>query len=148
MIVALWIIIPILTYLTIIGLCWNPIRSAVIKGCAQCQLRDGEFKHFGSSGGKYSSGWKNSDYMHSGSSWAALLWPLILPVFAGKMLSNRTASKEVRALAQAEADKVRRQNELDEQTHQIHLARLRAKENDLLDQHLKLEEIRGRVQDR
>lgn len=150
MVIALSIILPIVAYLFAIGVAWKPMQMNIIKRCPRCELRDGEWKHYGYHGLKitgYGRDWNDSFHMHNAAGWLALAWPAMLPVMVGQMVSNRSTKSE-RALQSAEADKIRRNSELEEQQHQVELARLRARENEYLDQHLKLEDIRREIESR
>lgn len=143
---ALYIILPILMYLTMIGVTWRPFQLAIMRDCPNCKLRDGEWKHYGYHGMKivgHGGQWNDAFFMHSAAGWWSLAWPFILPVFIGKIISSQKQTKTQKTLERSAADKIRRQSELDEQQHQVELAELRAKENRLLDEH-----IRREIQDR
>jgi hypothetical protein len=86
---------------------------------------------------------KPSALYHSDEgAYRAAFWPFTLPWTLGTIATgtDRAGKKALRT-------QTRRADEIAEQEHQVELARLRKKENDLLDQHLKLAEIKGRTQD-
>lgn len=143
MVIALWIVVPIIAYLFIAGGLRSSFAAVSARRCQECK------------NGKHPVVVRN-DYgpdrtqqipakEHHGTNGAvqAAFWPFTLPWTLGSMIGegDRTQKKAVKAES-------RRTQEIAEAEHQVELARLRKKENDYLDQHLKLEEIRGRVQDK
>lgn len=123
-----------------VGLTWKQFQLTVIKDCPKCELRDGRWRHHGYHGMKisnYGGTWNDSYHMHDGSGWLSLVWPFMLPVFAGKMIGSRKATKSVRAMEQAAVDDIRRNNELAEAKHQAQLAKVRAEEDEYLTKQLK-----------
>lgn len=148
MIIALWIVVPILLYLFVAGISAKQFQKAVIKRCDFCALNSsGEWRHkrIGRYGDKefiYSAS------AHDASPYLSIFWPIVFPFMAGQALGDGDQRKLDKEQAQIESTQRRRNEEIAEQEHQNKLAKLRARENELLDQHLKLAEISERKQDR
>jgi hypothetical protein len=148
MIIAFWIVVPILMYLFVAGITAKMFQKAVIKRCGFCALNSsGEWrhKHLGRYGEKE---FILSTTAHDGSPYLSIFWPIVFPFMVGQAVGDGDQRKQDKAQTQLESAQNRRTEELAEAEHQVELARLRKKENDLLDQHLKLAEIRERQQDR
>jgi hypothetical protein len=142
MVIALWIVVPILTYLFVAGMLRKPLAMVSAKNCKACIDGNHEWVDKDSYSRRTLS--KPSHIYHGeDGSIRAAFWPFTLPWTAGTILtgSDRATSKKAKAEA-------RRAEELVEAEHQVELARLRKKENEFLDQHLKLAEIERRVQDK
>jgi hypothetical protein len=141
MIIAFWIVVPILMYLFVAGISAKIFQNAVIKRCGHCAINgSGEWRHrrVGRYGDKE---FILSTTAHDASPYLSIFWPIVFPFMIGQDVGDS---------GQRKLDKAqnRRTEEIAEAEHQVELARLRKKENDLLDQHLKLAEIRERQQDR
>lgn len=147
MVTAFWIVMPILAYLFIAGISAKRFQKAVIKRCQYCSMNsNGEWKHrrIGKYGGKE---FIYSTVAHDASPALSIFWPIVFPFMAGQALGDVDQRKMDKEQAQIESTQRRRNEEIAEQEHQNRLAKLRARENELLDQHLKLAEIRERVLD-
>jgi len=142
MILAMLIVLPILTYFFAIGLCWKPFQMRAIKNCERCYIdSDGDWMH--------KQGYRDemhSSHYHDAAPWAALVWPVSLPVLAGQLITMRDGSKVSKELEKVEAANIRRKEELTEAEHQVRLAKLCKQENDLLD--VRLAELERRPVDR
>ena len=141
MFIALWIIAPIFLYLFIAGTLRKPFAQVAAGRCSKCF--DG--KHHWRDDSGYRSIDREQDsakYHGEDGSIRSALWPFTLPWTIGTMVTgtDRAQSKKVKAGA-------RRAEELAEAEHQVELAKLRKKENELLDHHLKLVEIERQVRD-
>lgn len=141
MVIFLWIVIPIVTYLFVAGVLRKPFAKVAVGDCKRCV--DGNHEWVDTSSYSRRNMSKPSAVYHGEEgSIRAAFWPFTLPWTLGTMVTgwDRAGRKSAKALT-------RRAEELAEAEHQVEIAKLRKKENDLLDQHLKLEEIRGRKQD-
>lgn len=132
MLIAFWIVVPMLTYLFMVGVSWKTMQMFFIGRCGHCELRDGKWKHYGYHGMKiygYGQQWNNSFHMHSNAGMWSLVWPFMIPVLLGQAASDRKSVK-------ANKDEQRRHNELTEAKHQAELARLRRIEDEELTRQL------------
>lgn len=142
MIIVLWIAVPIVSYLFIAGILRAPFAKLRMRRCGKCV--DGVHEWTEKVDYRSRTRKQNSVDFHSeDAAIYAAFWPFTLPWTAGSMLtgSDRKANKAIKAEA-------RRAEEIAEAEHQVELARLRKRENDFLDQHLKLAEISKGAQDR
>lgn len=123
MIIALWIVVPILSYIFVAGLLKTPFAKLSTGKCKKCY--DGNHHWVDDNSYRTSNRETSSAVWHAndGAGMAAA-WPFTLPWTLGSIITGSDRAGNKRNKAEA-----RRANEIDEAEHQAKLARIRADED-------------------